>query len=95
LIFHANVYQHNILASSVPGLSRLKMSYKKKDLWTLLRTQHEFSAVMHQASNIISDLVCQGDRNVYEADTDPAKGTLTAMFTFSASGLMCLPTVIY
>jgi len=32
-------------------------------------------------SNIISNLACQGDRNVYDVDTGPAKASLTAMFT--------------
>jgi len=64
------------LASSVPWFKQAESVLKeKKDLWTLLRTQQEFSVVMNQASNIISDLACQGDRNVYEVDTGPAKAS--------------------
>ena len=50
---------------------------------------------MIKASNSISNLVCQGDRNVYEVDRGPAKAFLTAKFTYSASELMCLRIVIY
>jgi hypothetical protein len=32
---------------------------------------------------------------VYEVDRDLAEVSLTAMFTFSASGMMCPPMLIY
>jgi hypothetical protein len=40
-------------------------------------------------------LACKGGKNVCELDGSPAKVSVTAMFTFSAGGLMLPPMVIY
>ena len=40
-------------------------------------------------------MVCNRDNNVYEGDKRPCKSALTAMFVFTASGMMCPPMLIY
>jgi len=40
-------------------------------------------------------LACQGVKNVYEVDRGLARAIITALFAFSASGMMCPPMLIY
>jgi hypothetical protein len=77
---------------STTGFSRLKMSYKKKNQWTFFRTQQEFSTVINHVSIFPKDckiLSLQRGKNVYEVDMGLASASITAMFAFSASGIMC------
>jgi hypothetical protein len=39
--------------------------------------------------------VCKGDRNVYEVERGFAKASITAIFAFSVSGMVCPPMLIY
>jgi hypothetical protein len=40
-------------------------------------------------------LVCKGDKNVYEVDRGLARVSITAMFAFSGSGVVCPPMLMY
>jgi hypothetical protein len=40
-------------------------------------------------------LKCKGDKNAYEIHRGLAKASVTDMLTFSASGMMCPPMLIY
>lgn len=40
-------------------------------------------------------LACKGDKNVYEVERGFARAFITAVFTFSLSGMMDPPVLIY
>lgn len=40
-------------------------------------------------------MAIKGSKNVYNIDSNNAKGCITVMFTFSASGDTCPPMIVY